>query len=127
MSRLFGLFPFHIDRERTGQIIGEHIEYFNMVQSSIIILVCAASFIHTIIDFNIQSPNLDRATDVVIFEIQIFKIVRYILNICYVIFDIINRKRFVDILKKFDTFDEEVTGNNSIEISLLSIIKCHSN
>lgn len=111
MSRLFGLLPFQIDRGRTGQILGEHVRFLDLVRSSIITLICVASVIHCIFGIDrskLNLVNLDQATNAVYSEKRISAIVRYILIISYVISDIINRKRFVDILKKFDTFDEEV-------------------
>lgn len=111
MSKFFGLLPFQIDRGRTGKIIGEHINFSDLVRSSIIILICVASILSCIFETNLKKPNLDQATIVVLFENYIFTSVRYILNISYVILDIINRKQFVDILRKFDTFDEEVNNN----------------
>lgn len=111
MSTLFGLLPFRIDRERTGQILGEHVTVLDLVRSSIITLICVASTIHSIFENDRNKLNLvhlDQATNAVHFEKRISDIVRYTLIISYVILDIINRKRFVDILKKFDTFDEEV-------------------
>lgn len=108
ISRLFGLLPFHIDRGRTGQILGEHIDFINLARSSMINLIYVASVIYTIIESNRKKSNLDLATDAVRFAEYTYIIVQIILNTSYIIFDIINRKRFVNILKKFDTFDEEV-------------------
>lgn len=111
MSNAFGLLPFQIDRGRTGKILGEHINLSNLVRSSIIILICVASIIFSILELKLKKPGLDQATNVAVFENYIFTSVRYILDIFYVILDTINRKKFVNILKKFDAFDEEVKNN----------------
>lgn len=127
MSKLFGLLPFQIDRGKTGKIIGEHINFSDLVRSSIMILIYAACIVSNLFETNFKKPNLDQATVVVFFENFIFTSARYVLNISYVILDIINRKRFVDILRKFDTFDEEVKNNLNFQFFRLCNIKFHFN
>lgn len=106
-SRVFGLMPFSINYDSNGVVQGPKVRIFDIVWfiTSICLYMC---FIHQ----TIQTITSFKSPDSSIYLIWIgneillmFGLVFGVITICT---DMFNRYRIVDIVKSFNTFDNEV-------------------
>lgn len=115
-SRIVGMLPFSIKRNKSGQIIGQHVTFVDIIW----FIISIASYIVTTYYANqILSPIKAkiRADDPSFIGGSLISILGIATGISFTIFDMINRNRFFKIFRNFDMFDEQV---NIFEFSIRS-------
>lgn len=105
MLKIYGLLPFRLEFGKSGEILGQHIKFLDFICSSIIILIFA---IILYIDSKSLMSAYGKIHNVGRYGSVVFRLMRYNFKIIFIISNIINRKRFANVLIKFDQFDEQV-------------------
>lgn len=107
LLRIFGVIPFSVKRNESGDVIGYHVGIFNFV---LIILSLLINILSTYYSISMWSDSVSSEIIklAIIYNImflvfrQSSRSIDAIWNLCY-------RKRFIRLLQNFDKFDREVS------------------
>lgn len=106
-SRLTGFWPFSIIRHSDGTIQKARIGFFDILWS--ILLICLY-LIFAFFAYEVLKVGRDKNEDNIRFYVyNVFKMGSVLFGIFGIILDMRNRNKLVDILRKFNTFDNEVS------------------
>lgn len=105
-SRLAGLWPFSIIHDSNGKIRRARIDVFDILCP---ILVICLNVLFSLDAYKSSKLGLKKhAIRIRIIVFTVFQISSLLFTAIGIALDVINRNRLVDILAKFDTFDNEV-------------------
>lgn len=105
-SRYVGLWPFSIICESNRKIRRARIGFFDVLRS---ILIIYLNLTLTFCGYKEIRPRQENHTNNIRFIVfMAFQLSSFLFIILGIVLDVINRKKFVDILLKFNTFDHKV-------------------
>lgn len=123
ISRIIGIIPFSIKRNRSGEIIGTHVSFFDFFwfMTSIIgyIAISASCYIITKPLKTTSNLAIDGGSLAIIIAFAFFGI--------FVILNMLNRNRFIVIIKTIEAFDQKVIYIEIITIHYPYSIQCQYN
>lgn len=102
-TRIAGLWPFSIIHDSNGRIQKTRVGLSDILRS--ILVICMNL---TLIFFTIKKLNRKYESSLPFAGLNMFKIVSLLTGTFQIVFDLINRKKLISILRKFSAFDNEV-------------------
>lgn len=105
-SRIFGLLPFTIVYDTNGDVHEARITYFDVLW--FIISVCLYLLLALFSYKHIQVPEGPNVSQILVLGDCALLIAGLLYGAVIIVFDLYNRFKLIDIMKKFTTFDMEV-------------------
>lgn len=105
-SRIFGLWPFSIARNSNGSIRRARVRPADALWFLISFCLYSVAIYYTYMD--ITTTRLENRKSFVFLLLNVYQIVYLFFGSCVIVLDLLHRNKLIEILKKFDIFDNEV-------------------
>lgn len=120
-SRCFGLIPFAIQTNLFGEVQRVKSSFLNLAWPCIAILLYLSIGIFDILTPNNPRNDL-RTTYILVLGDQIIFVSKAVMSISSVLMDLVNRKRILRNIQRFEAFDKEVWTVNHFKKQSLAVV-----